>query len=100
MAGKVERGEDAQGLGEAGVGELVADAASFGGRGDEAALAQAAQVVRQVRAGGAEAIGELGGIAGSVEEVDEDAPARRVGESGTHAAEGCEIEGKSRYSHT
>jgi hypothetical protein len=99
MAGKVEGRESMQSVREPRVGELVADAASFGGRDDEAALAQTGQVVRQVGPSGAEPIGELGGIAGSVEEVHEDAPASRVRERSADPTEGREVDAESGYSH-
>lgn len=99
VAGEVEGGERPEGFGEAGIGEVVADPATFGGRGDEAALAEAGQMVGEVGSGGAEAIGELGGIAGAVEEVEEDPPAGRVGERGPDSTESAEVDRRCRYSH-
>jgi hypothetical protein len=99
VAGEVERREVVQGFGESSIGELIADPATFRGRGDETALPETSQMVRQVGTGGAEPIGEFCWIAGSVEEVDEDAPAGRVGESRADAAESAEVEGRTGYSH-
>ena len=57
VAGQVERCEQAEGVAEATVGEVVVDTAALGGGGDQAAVAQAGEVVG---AGGAEGVGEVG----------------------------------------
>ncbi len=86
-AGQVEQGEQGERVAQAGVGELVADAASLGGGGDQAAVAQAGEVIGEVGAAGAEVVGELGRVGRPAEELHEDAPPCGVGEGGAHPVE-------------
>jgi hypothetical protein len=87
VAREVEARKDAKCFREARVSEFVPHSAAFRDRGDKAALAEAGQMVGKVGSGGAEAIGELGRIAGSVEEIDEHPPTGRVGERGPDPTE-------------
>jgi hypothetical protein len=91
-AGQVQRGERAEGLGQSGIGEVVADAPPFEGGGDESALAQAGEVVGEVGSARADGGGELGRIAGPGEEFDEDALPGGVGEGSADATQDVQID--------
>lgn len=99
MAGEVEGRKDAKRFSEAPVSEFVPHSATFCGRSDDTALAKAGQMVGEVGSRGAEAIGEFGGIARPVEEIDEDASTGRVRERGGDPTQGLEVDPNARYSH-
>lgn len=82
-----------QRLAEPFVGELVADPATLGG-GDHApaTLPKTGEVVGEVDTGRAQGIGQLGRIGGSVEQLDEDPAADRVGDGDPDAVQEVEVD--------
>lgn len=91
-SGKVERREQAKGVTEPGVGELVADPAAFGSRGDQPALAQTGQVVREVGARCAELMGEVGGIGGTLHQHHQHPASSGVSEGPSDSAEKTQVD--------
>lgn len=76
---------------EAWIGQLVADPAPFAGGGHQPAAAQTGEMVRDVGLGEPELLGELGGVARSVEQQDQELPAGLVGQCGADTSQGVEI---------
>ena len=78
--------------------ELVTDVAALAHGRDEAAAAQAAQVVRNIGAAFTERFGELGGICGAVEQAHKNPTPDAVGKRGTDPLQYVEIH-RSRRDH-
>ena len=76
-----------QGVPEARVGEFVADPPPLGDGDDQAATAQAGQVVGQGLSGYAELVGEVGRVCGVVPEREQDAGTGGIGQGGAEASE-------------
>ena len=84
-------------MGESGVGQGVADVASFGGGGDEPAPAQAGQVVRDIRPGQVQRLCQLGWIPRSVEQGQQDPAPGRIGHRPTDPSQ--RIQARRRGQH-
>ena len=95
---ELHRGKQPERIGEALVGEVVADTPTFGGGGDEPALAQAGEVVREIGSGREQLLGQLRRVAGPVKETDQDPLSGRVRQRGTDAPQRPEID-DIRYSY-
>ena len=84
---------------EAFVGQFVAGAAAVGHGDDQAAVAQAGQVVRQPGAGDAEGVGEVGGVGGGLAQGEQDPAADRVGERAAEPGQHLDVGGNSQHTH-
>jgi len=84
-------------LSEARVGELVAYPAPFGRRGNQTAAAQTGKVVRHVRLGEAELLGQLRRVPGTVEQPNQELAAGLVGKRRADASEGIQINGSCKH---
>jgi hypothetical protein len=87
-----QAGQIGQGVGQALVHEVIADAPSFGGGGDKAAAAETSEVVGDVRLAQPEKVGQLLGVVTAVEDPEEKASTRLVGQGPTNPAEGFKID--------
>ena len=93
-AGKVKWGQQSKRVTKTRVGEVVANVAALGRRGNEPTFAEARQVVRQVGPRRGAFVSKRGRVRGSVEQPAEDPATGRVGEGGTDAPKCVEVDGR------
>jgi len=84
---EVEIDEVGEGVRKAWRRELVPDLPAFSSGPHEAAPAQAAEVIRDVRAARAQRLGEFGGIRRTIEQCQKDSPPGRIGQRGPDPVE-------------
>jgi len=89
--GQVETDQRAQRISQAAIGQLVSNLSALSNARYQPTPAQARQVIGDIRPAGAEGVGQIGRIRGSIHQYGQDAPSGGVGQGCSDSIQGVEV---------